>query len=148
MNNYSTKAGDPYVIISGGLVENVPTVPVFDLDVLKFGDESDIEHVQDMKAELEGMFGTQPYIDLCDEFLELYKRKARKVTVVEKCVTHSGNTKRRIAASIGEGGFAEPCSRGGHCKMKPGTDLFNRAYVESHPSWVLMPHPALFWTGR
>jgi len=84
MNNYSTKAGDPYVIISGALVENLPTVPVFDLDVLKFGDESDIEHVQDMKAELEGFFGTQPYIDLCDEFLVLHS--ARRSRLLEPLI--------------------------------------------------------------
>lgn len=71
-----TAAGDAFVLVEGGLVQNYPTLPVFDLDVLEciVEDEQTREEVADLAAR---MRETAPAelrfaIERCERWLARY----------------------------------------------------------------------------
>ncbi|MBN9605006.1 MAG: hypothetical protein J0G30_00130 [Actinomycetales bacterium] len=47
-----TDIGDPFVLVEGGLVQNDPELPVFDLDILKadFIDADDIQYARELSG--------------------------------------------------------------------------------------------------
>lgn len=62
--------GDPYVIVDGGLVQNDPLLPVFDLDVLKAGfiTDDDILYARDL-ADRARAYGLTDLAARVDRFL-------------------------------------------------------------------------------
>ena len=62
---------DPFVIVEGGMVQNDPTIPVFDLDVFECGTEDDValEDVRQMMARAETV-GLGAIVERCRAWLE------------------------------------------------------------------------------
>lgn len=69
----STIDGDPYIIIEGGLVQNDPALPVFDLDVLadEFPDANTAQEIQSLRerALAEKLRDLQYIADACERWL-------------------------------------------------------------------------------
>lgn len=62
-----TDLGDPFVLVEGGLVQNDPELPVFDLDILKadFIDADDVQYARELadRARHHGLTETAKRLD-------------------------------------------------------------------------------------